>query len=73
MRHFISLAAVLVPFALSACGTRGGLTLPPGPPPAPIFGNPAPAKPVPKTDAQGAATTGTTSAADLNTATEAAK
>jgi len=71
MRHFISLAALLVPLALSACGTRGGLTLPPGPAPAPIFGNPAPAKPVPKSDTPEPATT--TGAADLNTATEVEK
>lgn len=69
MRHIIPLAALL---ALTACGTRGNLVLPPGPPPPPLFGNPAPApaKPTksaaqperPATDAQGGG--------DLNTPTE---
>jgi hypothetical protein len=71
MRHFLTLAALLTASMLGACGTRGGLILPPGPAPAPIFGNPAPAKPAPKP-----ATPDTTEPAaggDLNTATEAQK
>lgn len=70
MRHSNLLAALFALSFLSACGTRGGLQLPPGPPPAPLFGNPAPAKPVQKTDAAAAEPT---VAGDTNTATEAPK
>ena len=37
--------AVLLVTSLSACGMKGALQLPPGPPPEPILGNPKPAKP----------------------------
>ncbi len=67
MRHY-PLLAVLI--ALTACGTRGSLTLPPGPMPAPLFGNPAPAKKAPKPEPAAADPAG---GGDLNTATEAAK
>lgn len=69
MRHYIPLVALL---ALTACGTRGSLTLPPGPAPTPLFGNPAPAptKPAPKQEVPAADAEG---GGDLNTATEAAK
>ena len=68
MRHYISLALLL---ALSACGTRGGLYMPPGlQPPPPLLGNPAPAKPNPaKTDS----TATPQDAGDLNTAKEPQK
>ena len=69
MRHSILLAALL---ALGACGTRGPLTLPPGPAPTPVFGNPAPAKPAAK-PVPTPESTSTAPAGDLNTATEAAK
>ncbi len=47
MRAKLSLAALLL---LAACGTRGSLTLPPGPPPKPVLDQwmtpaPPPAKP----------------------------
>lgn len=69
MRHYIPLVALL---ALTACGTRGSLTLPPGPAPTPLFGNPAPkpAKTAPKQQPPAAEPAG---GGDLNTATEAAK
>ncbi|MDE2598680.1 MAG: hypothetical protein KGL40_03545 [Rhodocyclaceae bacterium] len=48
-----SLTLLLLPLALAACGTRGPLELPPGPPPKPLFGggssSNAPAKQAPKT------------------------
>ena len=37
--------AVLLVASLSACGMKGALELPPGPPPDPILGKPKPAKP----------------------------
>ncbi|MCP5268021.1 MAG: hypothetical protein H6943_03165 [Zoogloeaceae bacterium] len=67
MRHITFLAILL---ALGACGTRGGLTLLPGPTPAPILGNPAPAKPKPATTSE-PSTPATTGNADLSTAQEA--
>ena len=70
MRHSIPLAALLAISTLSACGTRGGLQLPPGPPPAPLFGNPPPPKPVQKPDTP---TAEPASSGDTNTATEAQK
>lgn len=66
MRHYIPLVALV---ALTACGTRGSLTLPPGPAPEPVFGNPAPAKSAAGQEAPAA----NTGRADLNTATEAAQ
>jgi predicted small lipoprotein YifL len=43
---------ILLALALTACGYKGPLELPPGPAPEPLLGNPKPAKPVPakKTD-----------------------
>lgn len=40
-------AALLISLllCLSACGTRGALTLPPGPPPEPLFGRLKPVNP----------------------------
>ena len=35
--------AVFLTLSLAACGMRGPLVLPPGPPPEPLFGNPKPA------------------------------
>ena len=64
LHHSIFLAALL---GLAACGTKGALTLPPGPIPAPLFGNPTP--PPPKPAADNAATPATTP--DTNTAKEA--
>jgi len=67
MRHTIILAALL---ALTACGTRGNLVLPPGPKPAPVFGNPPASKtkmkpehPAPETSVEPSGAGG-----DLNTA-----
>lgn len=34
------LLLVLTPLLIAACGTKGPLTLPPGPPPPPLLGNP---------------------------------
>jgi predicted small lipoprotein YifL len=42
------LLASLCAIALNACASRGPLTLPPGPAPEPLFGNPKPVKPAPK-------------------------
>lgn len=70
MRHFIILVALL---ALTACGTRGGLTQLPVPAQPPIFerwgGPPASAKPAQKQESSPE----TQGAGDLNTATEAQK
>lgn len=70
MRYFMTLAALL---ALTACGTRGGLSQLPGPAQPPLFerwgGSPSPAKPAQTQESKA----GTQSAGDLNTATEAAK
>lgn len=47
-----SLTLLLLPLALAACGTRGSLELPPGPPPKPLFGGNSmntPAKQAPQT------------------------
>ena len=43
---------ILLALALTACGYKGPLEMPPGPAPEPLLGNPKPAKPVPtkKTD-----------------------
>ena len=35
--------AVFLTLSLAACGMRGPLVMPPGPPPEPLFGNPKPA------------------------------
>ena len=44
--------AVFLTLSLAACGMRGMLVLPPGPPPEPLFGNPKPAPVIPaKADA----------------------
>lgn len=43
----IFMAAALL-LAVTACGTRGPLTLPPGPAPEPLLGNPKPAKAAPQ-------------------------
>ena len=46
------LTLLLLPLALAACGTRGALELPPGPPPKPLFGGSsayAPIKQAPQT------------------------
>lgn len=45
MRQLIFCALFL---GLAACGTKGSLVLPPGPPPPPLFGYPTPPKPVAK-------------------------
>ncbi|HWU84227.1 MAG TPA: lipoprotein [Rhodocyclaceae bacterium] len=34
--------SLLLPVLLAACGTRGPLELPPGPPPPPLLGKPSP-------------------------------
>lgn len=39
------LLVILVAAGLSACGMKGSLMLPPGPPPEPVLGNPKPATP----------------------------
>lgn len=73
MRHYILLVALA---ALTACGTRGSLTMPPGPAPAPLFGNPAPKpaqKPAKPAQEQESAPAEPSAGGDLNTATEAAK
>lgn len=65
MRH-IFLPAILI--ALGACGTRGGLDLPPGPAPEPLFGSTAAAGPVPVSPAADAKRGG-----DLSTTTKPAR
>ena len=35
--------AALLTLGLAGCGMKGPLEMPPGPPPAPLFGNPKPA------------------------------
>jgi len=67
MRHTILLAALL---ALTACGTRGNLVYPPGPKPAPVFGNPTASKPTTKPEHPASETPAESSRAggDLNTA-----
>ena len=37
------LTAVILTLCLAGCGMKGSLVLPPGPAPAPLFGNPQPA------------------------------
>jgi hypothetical protein len=37
------ITAVLLTLCLAGCGLKGALVLPPGPAPAPLFGNPKPA------------------------------
>lgn len=70
MRHYIILAALL---ALTACGTRGGLYMPPGmQPPPPMLGKPAPPQPAGKTT-ETADTATRQGADDLNTAKEPQK
>lgn len=55
-RKSMPLLAIGVAISLSACGMKGGLTMPPGPAPEPILGHakvPPPAqvsKPVPAND-----------------------
>lgn len=66
MRHYTLLLALL---ALTACGSRGNLVLPPGPAPAPILERLPSAKPAPKQETPAA----DAARGDLNTATEAAK
>ncbi len=46
------IVAALLTLCLAACGMRGPLEMPPGPPPEPLFGNP---KPAPATKAAPAA------------------
>lgn len=47
---------VLLAIGLSACGMKGSLQLPPGPPPEPLLGNPKPvSKPAPAKSAGQAA------------------
>jgi len=71
MRHLITLALLA---ALAACGTRGSLTMPPGPRPAPLFGNASPAektkKPAPQPEAS---TSESPAGGDLNTAPKVAQ
>ena len=40
MRRLLVFAALFA--TLAGCGTKGPLTLPPGPPGPPLFGNPSP-------------------------------
>jgi predicted small lipoprotein YifL len=39
--------AIFLALALTACGYKGPLEMPPGPAPEPLLGNPKPAKPAP--------------------------
>lgn len=42
MRHYLRAALIsALLLGLAACGTKGALTLPPGPAKPPLFGNPA--------------------------------
>lgn len=76
------LSAALLSVLLAACGTRGGLTMPPGPAQPPVLerwlGPPQPAKPAakpadPATNPAGEPAAGAEVGADLNTAQEPAK
>ena len=47
------LPALLLATFVAACGSRGPLVLPPGPPPEPLLGNPRPAPAKPAAPATG--------------------
>jgi len=66
--HLLLIAAATA--GLSACGMKGSLELPPGPPPEPLLGNPKPVKPTATTKNT---TPEATPAADGSTAKESTR
>lgn len=71
MRPIVFQALLLAAVTLSACGTRGGLTLPPGPHQPPILDRWAGSKPAPAPKEEAAPTP--QGAGDTNTPPDATK